>query len=133
MPGPDVAANNALDGVFENGQPRPWAWVDVRNDYTLGHNQLHRNERGEQDRGPWRHTMPDGTQHPGTPSHLDHGVGAAEAVAFRYVGSDGVRVDLPDILILLYEDLLERRGPNGMANLRQLASELRELPWNRQQ
>jgi hypothetical protein len=131
MPGPDVLANNALDGVLENGQPRPWAWADLRNDYTLGHNQNHRDAKGAKDRGPWHRTINDGSERPGSPSHLDHGIGAAEATAFRYVGSDGVRVDLPDILILLYEDMLQRQGKQGMTKLRRLASQKRELPWDK--
>jgi hypothetical protein len=142
MSDPAQEANNALNGIFSGGWPRWWAWVDGRRDYVLGFNQDHKgsnapesippgfNPNGVKDRGPFQHRNPKGEQHVGTPSHLDHGLLAAEAVGFRYVASDGHRYDVPDILILLLETVIQSRTPEQMEQLRTSASERRSKPWD---
>lgn len=148
MTDPAQAANNDLNGVLDDtGFPRWWSWVDGRMDYILNWNQRHRghnapesipgwgdpkafNPNAGPDRGPYSHVDPKGGVHVGTPSHLDHGVLAAEAVGWRYVASDGHRYDLADAIILLLEDMIERQNPVGMAAMRARASQVRALPWD---
>lgn len=139
MAAPDQEANNVINGVLENGYPRWWSWVDARADYILGYNQDHVAQNhpgsdcpinGQKDRGPWNTTQPDGTVHKGTPSNVNHAVAAAESTGFRYVASDNHRYDMPDILILLLEDMIQRNGKEGMEKLRDTASKKRNLPWD---
>jgi hypothetical protein len=147
MSDPAQAANDDLNGVFDSGWPRWWCWVDGRRDYVLGYNQNHVghnapesipgygqpgafNPNDGKDRGPFTNTNPKGEKHVGTVSHLDHGILAAEATGFRYVASDGHRYDLPDIMILLLESLIQSMGPDGMEKLRAAAAERRTLPWD---
>ncbi len=147
MTDPAVQANQDLDGALPNGYPRWWVFVDGRQDYVLGYLQGHTghyapesipgygqpgayNPNGNKDKGPYNSLNPKGESHVGTPNHLDHGVIAAEAVGFRYVASDGCRYDLPDILIMLFESLIQAEGPEGMAKLRGIAATRRTLPWD---
>jgi hypothetical protein len=148
MTDPATSANNDLAGVFDtNGWPRWWAYVDGRHDYVLGYLQNHTghyppesipnygqpgafNPTGNKDKGPYNNVNPKGEAHVGTTDHLAHGTIAAEAVGFRYPASDGHRYDVPDILILLLEDLIQRQGPDGMSKLRTAASTVRPLPWD---
>jgi hypothetical protein len=149
MTDPATSANNDLAGVFDsNGYPRWWAYVEGRHDYTLRYLQDHTghyppesipdygqpgafNPNGNKDRGPYNNVNPKGEPHDGTTDHTAHGVIAAEATGFRYVASDNCRYDLPDIMILLLESLIQGLGPEGMAKLKASASSPpRPLPWD---
>lgn len=111
----DVA--NAINGVTQDGRTaRPWAWARVRARTVFGNLSKLK---------PF--TWPNPT-FAGTTSALDHLIGTAENVAWRYVASDGRVYDHKDATLVLLEDLIERRGADGMQTLIGCAKVLRGWP-----
>lgn len=106
---------NASNGVDPNGAALPWRWVRVRARTVFGNLAKLK---------PFSWPNP---QFAGTTSEYDALTGASEATSWRYVASDGVLYDHKDTMLILLEDLIERRGAVGMQALIAKAKVLR--PW----
>lgn len=116
MASADIEVNNALNGVQEDGTGRPWAYVHVRA----------RTVYGNLKQKPFTWSINNATVAT-TPSALDHLIGTAEQVAWRYVASDKAVYDLKDFMLLQLEYFLENIDPAKLAALKATASTLR--PW----
>lgn len=109
---------NSLDGVQADGRtPRSWAWVRVRARKVLG---------DVVKKGPFTRDV-GGHQIAATPSALDHIIGAAEQISWRYVDSTGTLWDFGDFMLYSIERDLDQLGADKVKALRAKAAQLR--PW----
>lgn len=111
----DIDVSNAINGVQQDGSPRPWAWVHIRARTILGYASQ---KRVAFTRG----------NTPATPSALDHLIGTAEQVATRYVASDGNVWDLHDFLRVSVEKLIAETDPAKLKAYRDAAATFRAWP-----
>lgn len=114
----DIDVSNAINGVNQDGSPRPWAFVKVRARTVLSNLKSI----------PFNRTI-NGNQVAATTSALDHIIGASEQTSWRYVASDGNVWDLKDLAIVLIEQLIAT-DPEKAKAYRQAASQLRAWPAN---
>lgn len=112
----DVDVNDALNGVV-NGQPRPWAFVKVRARTVLGNLKAI----------PFNRQI-NGKPVAATTSALDHLIGTAEQVSWRYVASDGNVWDFHDLAVVLIEQVIANSSASELKALRDKASVLRAWP-----
>lgn len=113
----DVDVFQGENGLLPDGSPRPWAWVRGRARKVFG---------DVVKKKPFSRDV-NGRPIAATVSSYDHAILTAEQVGWRYVASDGQVYDLGDFMLLLIEDLIDRRGVTGMQELIVRAKVLR--PW----